>query len=78
VSPVRYELEFYVPEDDILHTHRRENLESYFQTLTLARDLNQGTRTYGAEIALTALRHVHHTSPHLRQHPILCHGAAQS
>jgi hypothetical protein len=29
VSPVRYELEFYIPEDDILHGYRRENLESY-------------------------------------------------
>jgi hypothetical protein len=29
VSPVRYELGFYVPEDAILHSHRRENLKSY-------------------------------------------------
>jgi hypothetical protein len=29
VSPVKYELGFYVPEDDILHSHRRENLKSY-------------------------------------------------
>jgi hypothetical protein len=28
VSPVRYELGFYIP-DDILHSHRRENLKSY-------------------------------------------------
>jgi hypothetical protein len=28
VSPVRYELGFYIPEDDILHSHRRENLKS--------------------------------------------------
>jgi hypothetical protein len=28
VSPVRYELGFYIPEDDILHSHRRENLRS--------------------------------------------------
>jgi hypothetical protein len=27
--PVRYELVFYIPEDDILHSHRRENLKSY-------------------------------------------------
>jgi hypothetical protein len=25
VSPVRYELSFYNPEDDILHSHRRRN-----------------------------------------------------
>jgi hypothetical protein len=29
VSPVRYELDCYIPEDDILHSHRRENLKSY-------------------------------------------------
>jgi hypothetical protein len=26
---VRYELGFYIPEDDILRSHRRENLKSY-------------------------------------------------
>jgi hypothetical protein len=29
VSPVRYLLGFYIPEDDILHSHCRENLKSY-------------------------------------------------
>jgi hypothetical protein len=29
VSPVKYELGFYVPEDDILHSHRREYFKSY-------------------------------------------------
>jgi hypothetical protein len=29
MSPVRYQLGFYIPEDDILHNHRRENLKSY-------------------------------------------------
>jgi hypothetical protein len=29
VSPVKYEQGFYIPEDGILHSHRRENLESY-------------------------------------------------
>jgi hypothetical protein len=28
VSPVRYELGFYIPEDGILHSHRREELKS--------------------------------------------------
>jgi hypothetical protein len=28
VSPVKYELGFYIPEDDILHSHCRENLKS--------------------------------------------------
>jgi hypothetical protein len=29
VSPVKYKLDFYIPEDDILHSHRRESLKSY-------------------------------------------------
>jgi hypothetical protein len=29
VSPVKYELGFYIPEDGILHSHRREGLKSY-------------------------------------------------
>jgi hypothetical protein len=28
MSPVRYELGFYIPEDDVRHSHRRENLNS--------------------------------------------------
>jgi hypothetical protein len=29
VSSVKYELRFYITEDGILHSHRRENLKSY-------------------------------------------------
>jgi hypothetical protein len=29
VSPVKYELGLYIPEDGILHSHRRKNLKSY-------------------------------------------------
>jgi hypothetical protein len=29
VFPVRYELGFYMSEDSILHSHRRQNLKSY-------------------------------------------------
>jgi hypothetical protein len=29
VFPERYELAFYIQEDGILHSHRRENLKSY-------------------------------------------------
>jgi hypothetical protein len=32
VSPVKYEIHFYISEDDILYSHRRENLKSYIQT----------------------------------------------
>jgi hypothetical protein len=31
VSPVRYELGFYIPEEAILHNHCRENLGSYIK-----------------------------------------------
>jgi hypothetical protein len=33
VSPVKYELGFCIPEDDILHSHRRENFKSYFDDM---------------------------------------------
>jgi hypothetical protein len=29
VSPVRYELGFYTPEDDIVHSYRRKNKRPY-------------------------------------------------
>jgi hypothetical protein len=29
MSPVKYELGLYIPQDGILHSHRRENLKSY-------------------------------------------------
>jgi hypothetical protein len=29
MSPVKYELGFYIPEDDILHSHRLENFRFY-------------------------------------------------
>jgi hypothetical protein len=29
VSPVKYEMGFYIPEDGILHSHCRENVKSY-------------------------------------------------
>jgi hypothetical protein len=36
VSPVKYELRFYIPEDGILHSHRREHLKSYMDGVLLA------------------------------------------
>jgi hypothetical protein len=36
VSPVKYELGFYIPEDNILHSHRRENLKSKSEFTTLS------------------------------------------
>jgi hypothetical protein len=38
VSPVRYELSFYTPEDGILHNHRRENLKSYILKANFLKD----------------------------------------
>jgi hypothetical protein len=41
VSPVKYELGFYIPEDDILHSHRRENIKSYTLLMDLhSREIN--------------------------------------
>jgi hypothetical protein len=40
VSPVRYELSFYIPKDDILHSHRRENVEAYTETAALEEPCN--------------------------------------
>jgi hypothetical protein len=32
MSPMKYELGFHIPENDILHSHRREYLKSYITT----------------------------------------------
>jgi hypothetical protein len=34
VSPVKYELGFYILEDDILHNHRLENFRSYMCSMS--------------------------------------------
>jgi hypothetical protein len=41
VSPVRYELGFYIPEDGILHSHRRENVKSYILIVILLYNLEK-------------------------------------
>jgi hypothetical protein len=43
VSPVRYELVLYIPEDAILHSHRRENLKSYTEFVPLYIFVDIGT-----------------------------------
>jgi hypothetical protein len=42
VSPVKYELGFYIPEDGILHSSRRESLKCYIALTgwTLLRRIN--------------------------------------
>jgi hypothetical protein len=42
VSPVKYEKGSYIPEGDILHSHRRENLKSYKSYCTGIRTPLQG------------------------------------
>jgi hypothetical protein len=39
VSPVKYELCFYIPEDDILHIHRRDILKSCIQSVQVKEDM---------------------------------------
>jgi hypothetical protein len=36
MSHVKYELGFYIPKDDILHTDRRDNLRSYVTPISVA------------------------------------------
>jgi hypothetical protein len=46
--PVKYELGFYIPGEDILHSHRRENLKSYIALtgLILSRGHNVSPARY--------------------------------
>jgi hypothetical protein len=43
VSPVKYELGFYIPADGSLHSHRRENLKSYIRITSSPPDLGAVT-----------------------------------
>jgi hypothetical protein len=54
VSPVKYELGFYIPEDGILHGHRRENLGSYKTELKLV-GFYQTYILYPVEIKFTTI-----------------------
>jgi hypothetical protein len=36
VSAVKYEMGFYIPEDDVLYSHCRENLKSHIALTGLA------------------------------------------
>jgi hypothetical protein len=46
VSPVKYELGLYIPEDTFLHSHRRENLKSYKLLPKPTNLTNWTTKTY--------------------------------
>jgi hypothetical protein len=51
VSPVRYELAFYIPQDGILHSYRRENLKCYMLEMSslhvLAKNGHHQVHDYG-------------------------------
>jgi hypothetical protein len=62
VSPVRYELGFYIPEDDILHSHCLENLKSYMvsnfcltRTCPVRGPLSSGLCHQGVSVAATEI-----------------------
>jgi hypothetical protein len=44
---VKYELGFYIAEDNILHSHRRENLKSYVNGLSFWVTLCQQSKHAG-------------------------------
>jgi hypothetical protein len=62
VSPVKYKLGFYIPED-ILHSHRRENLKSYIGltgwTLYLRRNVSAVKYELGFYIPEDDIFHSH-------------------
>jgi hypothetical protein len=35
VSPVKYKVDFYIPEEDILHSHRHENFNLNMSVVAL-------------------------------------------
>jgi hypothetical protein len=53
VSPVKYELGFYIPEDDILHSHRRENFKSL--KFTASSNLSQSPIIFNSTLGRTSL-----------------------
>jgi hypothetical protein len=54
VSPVRYKLGFYIQEDDILHSYRRETLKSY---ILISIVLRSEQRKFSCLLYITA--HIH-------------------
>jgi hypothetical protein len=63
VSPVRYELGFYITEDDILHSHRHENLTFYIDltgwTLWRRRNVSPVRYELGFYITEDGILHSH-------------------
>jgi hypothetical protein len=46
MSSVKYELGSYIPEDGILHSHRRENFKSYEMISIFVRGLKEDYKTH--------------------------------
>jgi hypothetical protein len=73
VSPVKYRLAFYIPEDDILHSHRRENLKSYIALTgwTLQRRRNVSPVKYKLGFYIPEDNNLHsHCRENLKYHSI--------
>jgi hypothetical protein len=66
VSPVKYELGFYISEDGILHSHRSENLKSLHPYIIEGRTVPRVDSTRG--IAHNAIPFTG-TTPHLTPRP---------
>jgi hypothetical protein len=58
VSSVRYELGVYIPEDGVLHSHRRENLKSYMMG---------GSMNYAADMGSVDILHIYMRHPSIRR-----------
>jgi hypothetical protein len=58
VSPMRYELGFYIKDDGILHSHRHENRRSYLVWLNLNISLTAALLSHGGK---TPNIHIHDT-----------------
>jgi hypothetical protein len=57
MSPVRYKVGFYIPEDGIIHSHRRENNKYYdYQTVSNSSHSTAITRTLAAFQRIGELR----------------------
>jgi hypothetical protein len=57
VSPVKYELGFYIPEDSIHHSHCCENLKSY--TCCIVHSFEKWSVNHMGFEALTAMTVMH-------------------
>jgi hypothetical protein len=56
VSPVKYELGFYIPEDDILHSPCREKLKSYIVHIAVLNYAREQTISLKRSTVLLVIR----------------------